>query len=378
MGVAASRGASDVLLIAGAPPMFRVTAEEERQLAHRIRGAEQAARAAQGGAYPPDFSVLAKARTYTRGFPTFIVDMFTQYQEQGPDYIHALLTGYVPFDKLTPAQVKEFAVTKDDNFNTSFPGHKIAMAPPLVVGALRLDSRQVRPGDAFVALRGTRAHGFAHVAAAVAAGAVAVLCEAADAGEAPSLPGGCPLVPVPDLRSHLGILADRQAGMPSATLRVVGITGTNGKTTTAWLLAAALEQVAVPAAYAGTLGAGRPGAVVAGTHTTADVFSVHGQLAGFRDAGARAATIEVSSHALDQGRVDGVRFHAAAFTHLTRDHLDYHGTMEAYGAAKARLFCRPELAHAVLNVEDPFVRSVVRRLPRRPFRDFASIRSRKS
>ena len=242
----------------------------------------------------------------------------------------------------------------------------IVTAPPLAVGALRLDSRQVRPGDAFVALRGTRAHGFAHVAAAMAAGAVAVLCEAADAGEAPSLPGGCPLVPVPDLRSHLGIIADRQAGMPSATLRVVGITGTNGKTTTAWLLAAALEQVAVPAAYAGTLGAGRPGAVVAGTHTTADVFSVHGQLAGFRDAGARAAAIEVSSHALDQGRVDGVRFHAAAFTHLTRDHLDYHGTMEAYGAAKARLFCRPELAHAVLNVEDPFVRSVVRRLPRRP------------
>ena len=239
----------------------------------------------------------------------------------------------------------------------------LADAPAMVIGALRLDSRQVRPGDAFVALPGTRTHGFAHVDAAVAAGAVAVLCEAEESAAAPALPSGCRLVPVTGLRRHLGALADRQAGAPSADLQVIGITGTNGKTTTAWLLAAALEQVGRPSGYAGTLGAGRPGAVVPGTHTTPDVFSVHAQLAAFRAAGATAAAIEVSSHALDQGRVDGVHFHAAAFTHLTRDHLDYHGTMEAYGEAKARLFCRPSLGHAVLNVEDPFVRSVVRRLP---------------
>lgn len=239
----------------------------------------------------------------------------------------------------------------------------IAAAPALGIGALRLDSRQVQPGDAFVALQGSRSHGFAHAVDAANAGAVAVLCDADDAASAPLLPSACRLVAVPGLRRHLGTLADRQSGSPSAALSVVGITGTNGKTTTAWLLAAALEQVGMPAGYAGTLGAGRPGAVVSGTHTTPDVFSVHAQLAAFREAGARAAAIEVSSHALDQGRVDGVRFHAAAFTHLTRDHLDYHGSMEAYGAAKARLFCRPELAHAVLNVEDAFVRTVVRRLP---------------
>ena len=240
----------------------------------------------------------------------------------------------------------------------------IAPAPALAVGQLRLDSRQVRSGDAFVAVRGSQSHGFAHAVAAAAAGAVAVLCDAAEAGEAPALPAGCMLVPVPALRSVLGELADRAAGRPSARLEVAGITGTNGKTTCAWLLAQALEACGRPAAYAGTVGAGRPGHVSASTHTTADVFTVHAQLAAFKAAGAGAAAIEVSSHALDQGRVDGVRFRAAAITHLTRDHLDYHGTFEAYGEAKARLFQVPGLAHAVLNLDDAFVRSLLPRVAR--------------
>lgn len=238
----------------------------------------------------------------------------------------------------------------------------IAEALPLAFRHLRVDSRQVAAGDVFVALPGTREHGLAHAARAASAGAVAVLCEADDAAQAPNLPASCALVLVPALRSQLGVIADRAYGSPSAQLQVVGITGTNGKTTSAWVLAAALEQLGCPAGYAGTLGAGRPGAVVAGTHTTPDVFSVHAQLAAFLAAGAKVAAIEVSSHALDQGRVDGVRFTAAAYTHLTRDHLDYHGTMEAYAAAKARLFCQPGLSQAVLNVEDVAVRAVVRRL----------------
>ncbi|MEY4377899.1 MAG: hypothetical protein RJB26_2449 [Pseudomonadota bacterium] len=238
----------------------------------------------------------------------------------------------------------------------------IVSAPAVDFRHLRVDSRRVVAGDVFVALQGTREHGLVHAARAAAAGAVAVLSDAAEAANAPVLPASCVLVPVPGLRSRLGLLADRAYGAPSADVQVVGITGTNGKTTSAWLLAAALEQLGHPAAYAGTLGAGRPGAVVAGTHTTPDVFSVHAQLAAFRDAGAKFAAIEVSSHALDQGRVDGVRFMAAAYTHLTRDHLDYHVTMDAYAAAKARLFCLPGLAHAVLNVEDAAVRTVVRRL----------------
>jgi len=238
----------------------------------------------------------------------------------------------------------------------------IAEAPALAFGKLCVDSRQVGSGDVFVALQGTREHGLVHAVRAANAGAVAVLCEEADALQAPVLPATCVLVGVPGLRSHLGLLADRAYGAPSAQLQVVGITGTNGKTTSAWLLAAALEQAGRPAGYAGTLGAGRPGAVLPGTHTTPDVFSVHAQLAAFREAGATVAAIEVSSHALDQGRVDGVRFSAAAYTHLTRDHLDYHGTIEAYAAAKARLFCVAGLGHAVLNIEDVAVRAVIRRL----------------
>ena len=238
----------------------------------------------------------------------------------------------------------------------------IAEAPALAFRQLCVDSRQIGDGDVFVALQGIREHGLVHARHAANAGAVAVLCDAADVPQAPVLPVTCALVGVPDLRRHIGLLADRAYGAPSAHLQVVGITGTNGKTTSAWLLAAALEQVGRPAAYAGTLGAGRPGAVLPGTHTTPDVFSVHAQLAAFRKAGATVAAIEVSSHALDQGRVDGVRFSAAAYTHLTRDHLDYHGTMEAYATAKSRLFCVAGLAHAVLNIEDSVVRTVVRRL----------------
>jgi UDP-N-acetylmuramoyl-L-alanyl-D-glutamate--2,6-diaminopimelate ligase len=128
-----------------------------------------------------------------------------------------------------------------------------------------------------------------------------------------------------------------------AALRVCGITGTNGKTTCAYLLAQSLERLGFPSAYIGTLGLGRIGALEAPTHTTPDVISVHRALAALRAQGVRDVAMEVSSHALDQGRVAGVRFHTAAFTNLTRDHLDYHGSMEAYGAAKARLFAVPDL-----------------------------------
>jgi UDP-N-acetylmuramoyl-L-alanyl-D-glutamate--2,6-diaminopimelate ligase len=238
----------------------------------------------------------------------------------------------------------------------------MAIAPALPVRNLWMDSRQVGAGDAFVALSGGRTHGFAHVAAAVSQGAVAVLCEAAEVATAPALPPQVALVPVSGLRENLGELAARVVQTHGDAIDVVGITGTNGKTTVAWLLAAALEQCHRPAAYAGTLGAGRPGAIVAGTHTTPDVFSVHAQLAAFVAAGAGTAAIEVSSHALDQGRVAGVRFKVAAFTHLTRDHLDYHHTFAAYGAAKARLFRWPGLEHAVLNVGDAFVRTLVANL----------------
>jgi UDP-N-acetylmuramoyl-L-alanyl-D-glutamate--2,6-diaminopimelate ligase len=143
-------------------------------------------------------------------------------------------------------------------------------------------------------------------------------------------------------------------------LRIVGITGTNGKTTCAYLLAQCLEHLKSNAAYIGTLGWGRFGALEMGAHTTPDVVTVHRQLAALRAAGVREVAMEVSSHALDQGRVDGVRFHAAAFTNLTRDHLDYHGSMQAYGAAKARLFAFTDLQQAIINIGDSFGRELAR------------------
>jgi UDP-N-acetylmuramoyl-L-alanyl-D-glutamate--2,6-diaminopimelate ligase len=152
----------------------------------------------------------------------------------------------------------------------------------------------------------------------------------------------------------VSLIADRFFGSPSQNLTIAGITGTNGKTTCAWLLAQALSACRRPAAYIGTLGFGVPPQVTATVHTTSDPVTVQRQLAKLRDSGAECVCMEVSSHALDQARVNAVRFSAAVFTNLTRDHLDYHGTMAAYGAAKARLFAWPELRQRVINVDDPF------------------------
>jgi len=219
---------------------------------------------------------------------------------------------------------------------------------------LALDSRHVTPGAAFLACQGRTTHGLAHAAAAVERGAVAVLWEPAPGVEAPSLPPQVVVMPVPGLRRIAGELADRFFGRPSADLRIAAFTGTNGKTTGAYLLAQAADRVGRRAAYLGTLGFGRPGALTDPGLTTPDVVSVHRRLAAARDAGARAMSMEVSSHALDQDRIAAVRVDTAVFTNLTRDHLDYHGTLEAYGEAKARLFRMPGLQRAVVNVRDDF------------------------
>jgi UDP-N-acetylmuramoyl-L-alanyl-D-glutamate--2,6-diaminopimelate ligase len=143
-------------------------------------------------------------------------------------------------------------------------------------------------------------------------------------------------------------------------LSVAGVTGTNGKTTCAYLLAQALELAGRPAAYMGTIGTGRPDTLVASALTTGDAVTVQRSLARLRADGAASVAMEVSSHAIDQHRVGAVRFRTAAFTNLTRDHLDYHGTMENYAATKARLFMREELESRVINVDDDFGRSLAR------------------
>ncbi|HLY53476.1 MAG TPA: UDP-N-acetylmuramoyl-L-alanyl-D-glutamate--2,6-diaminopimelate ligase, partial [Steroidobacteraceae bacterium] len=177
----------------------------------------------------------------------------------------------------------------------------------------------------------------------------------------PPLPAETFVAALEGLGARAGLIAARFFGEPSSRLTVAGITGTNGKTTCAWLLAQALEAAGKPAACMGTLGFGRPAELTPTAHTTPDAISVHRHLAALARLGAECVGMEVSSHALDQGRVTGVRFNTAAFTNLTRDHLDYHGTMEAYGAAKARLFSFPGLTHRVINVDDPFGAALARR-----------------
>jgi UDP-N-acetylmuramoyl-L-alanyl-D-glutamate--2,6-diaminopimelate ligase len=234
----------------------------------------------------------------------------------------------------------------------------------LEISDVTLDSRTVSPGALFLACRGRGRHGAQFAGDALARGARAALyepsrgarelMEAALKGAVGAGPEQVFVAPVPELSRQAGVIADRFFGRPSQRLRVAGITGTNGKTTCAWLLAQALTKCRCPAAYMGTLGYGLPGALAATEHTTADAVSVHRRMAAMRDTGAEAVSMEVSSHALDQDRVAGVRFHAVAFTNLTRDHLDYHGTMAAYGEAKARLFAWPGVAARVINIDDEF------------------------
>jgi UDP-N-acetylmuramoyl-L-alanyl-D-glutamate--2,6-diaminopimelate ligase len=226
----------------------------------------------------------------------------------------------------------------------------------MAISDITLDSRAVTPGALFLACRGQAHHGLQFAPQAVARGARAVLYEgtADGADPRPELGSKIFVAAVPGLRHHVGTIADRFFGAPSQSLTVAGITGTNGKTTCAWLLAQALQACNRPAAYMGTLGFGVPPAVTATQHTTPDAVSVHRQLATLRGLGAECVSMEVSSHAIDQERVAAVRFETAAFTNLTHDHLDYHGTMDAYGAAKAQLLSWPSLAHRIINIDDPF------------------------
>ncbi|WP_158879927.1 UDP-N-acetylmuramoyl-L-alanyl-D-glutamate--2,6-diaminopimelate ligase [Rhodanobacter sp. L36] len=240
-------------------------------------------------------------------------------------------------------------------------GNVVANLPDvgLKISGLALDSRQVQPGDAFFALRGTRDHGIVFAAGAVARGARVVLAETPAPAD---ISLDVPVLWIDNLQAQVGAIAARFYGQPSGALRVVGVTGTNGKTSTVQLLAQALEWLGHRAATIGTLGAGLYGQLNDGERTTPDAISVQRLLAEFRDAGASHVAMEVSSHALEQGRVGAVGFEVAAFTNLTRDHLDYHGTMQAYGDAKAKLFGWPNLKTAVINVDDAFGQELVTRL----------------
>jgi len=157
----------------------------------------------------------------------------------------------------------------------------------------------------------------------------------------------------------MGAMADQFHGQPSRAMTMVGVTGTNGKTSTVQLLGQAWQLLGIASGSIGTLGVGLYGNVVPTGFTTPLVLQMHEVLAQLRDGGAKAVAMEVSSHALDQGRVDAVHYDVAVFTNLTRDHLDYHGDMQAYGAAKAKLFHRPGLKAAAINLDDAFGRELI-------------------
>jgi UDP-N-acetylmuramoyl-L-alanyl-D-glutamate--2,6-diaminopimelate ligase len=217
---------------------------------------------------------------------------------------------------------------------------------------LQTDSRRVRSGDVFVACPGERQDGRTYIGQAIAAGARGVLWEAE--GFTWSGQWRVPNIGIRGLRQQLGYLAAHVYGHPSSKLWVVGVTGTNGKTSCSHWIAQAFNRLGRPTAVIGTLGNGFPNVLLPATHTTPDAVSLQEEIAELLSRGARCVSMEVSSHGLDQDRIQGIAFAAALFTNLSRDHLDYHGTMEHYGAAKAKLFHWPGLKHAVLNLDDPF------------------------
>ena len=234
--------------------------------------------------------------------------------------------------------------------------HPAALALPLT--GVALDTREIRPGDVFLALRGASDHGYWHAARAIEAGAAAILAEAPLPTDA-TLTNAVPVLVTNELRPRVAGIAERVYRAPSAALDIVGVTGTNGKTSTVQFIAQGAELLGRRAATQGTLGAGPVGRLVPGQRTTPDICATQRFLADMRSGGVDTVAMEVSSHALMQGRVERVQFDVAVYTQLSRDHLDYHGDMESYFQAKARLFAWPTLMSAVINLDCPWGRRLV-------------------
>ena len=232
----------------------------------------------------------------------------------------------------------------------------------IFVQGLSSDSREVRAGDLFLACRGANTRGSLYIRAAIEAGAAAVVVDEELLSDLDRRLA--PVIPAPGLRDKLGLIAARFFGDPTKRLRVTGVTGTNGKTSVSWWLAQAWSALAgKQAGLVGTLGYGCYPRLQPGPNTTPGAISLQRLCAGFVDAGAPAAFMEVSSHALDQGRVSGVDFDAAVFTNLTRDHLDYHGNLQEYFRAKRKLFACESLRAAVVNCDDAGGRAILQGLP---------------
>ena len=225
------------------------------------------------------------------------------------------------------------------------------------VTGISLSSQRVLPGDLYAALPGARAHGASYAVDAARSGAVAVLTD--ETGSRPAAESGLPVLVVADPRSLLGSLAARVYGDPADSLRLLAVTGTQGKTTTTRLAELALEGAGISAAVVGTVGTRVAGEDIKTALTTPEAPDLHGLFALMRERGVEACAMEVSSHALVMGRVDGVVFDVAVFTNLGRDHLDFHADMEDYFAAKAQLFTPERSRLGLVNVDDEFGRRLV-------------------
>ena len=242
-----------------------------------------------------------------------------------------------------------------------FAGVEVALPPGaerIEVLSLAVDSRKAAPGSLFAALKGAAADGAEFAPQAVQRGAVAVLADR-QLEVAPAA-----LVLARDARRAFSLASSRFHGEPSKRMRLVGVTGTNGKTTTTYLVEQLAAATGAHTGLIGTVESRWPGGSAKATHTTPESHELQELLAQMANAGAQLVAMEVSSHALAQERVAGCTFAAAAFTNLTRDHLDYHGTLEAYFEAKARLFrdLLPKGAPAVLNLDDPKCAEIAREI----------------
>lgn len=223
-----------------------------------------------------------------------------------------------------------------------------------LISGLTLDSRKVKPGDLFFAYKGHNIDSHAYINDAIKKGAAAIICEEKNENANASIP----IFSVQNLQHLIGFIAARFYDQPSHAMTIIGVTGTNGKTSCTHFIARILSALNLPCGVIGTLGAGFPDNLTTLNNTTPDAITIQRELAALREQGARAAAIEVSSHAIEQERISGVEFNYFVFTNLTRDHLDYHGTMESYAAAKKRLFfdfSHPEKPPcAIINLDDAF------------------------
>jgi UDP-N-acetylmuramoyl-L-alanyl-D-glutamate--2,6-diaminopimelate ligase len=263
----------------------------------------------------------------------------------------------------------------------------VSSCPATPITGLSLDSREAKPGDLFIALKGTQTDGAQYIAQAIGQGAVAVLIEAGEE-TADQAQLSVPVIAVPKLSEFVSDIAGAFYGHPSRQMAVTAITGTNGKTTCAQLLANLFELLGEPAGSVGTVGYGtagngkdddqsvgdtdlgdqvsalEPDTEVAASDmlTTPDAVAMQRILAELRDSGSRRVAIEASSHGLVQRRIAGLQIDTAIFTNLSRDHLDYHGDLNSYAAAKSRLFAMSGLKHAVINLDDNVGRLILANL----------------